>query len=716
MISSKRVVTRTGAASSDRLPDAVAEGAVLADHLASRGVFREVEKRLRVRREGGYHGLDVVLFLLVLFAARQRLSIKEFGDVSRQHRTQLAALASRRRLPTPASVSRFLSAVEDAAVHDFIPWLLLEGAQALDCLKDASVLARDCRGQPWHVFDFDPTVTTLRQRALPVGDDLPDAKRRSVEARPGYSGRKRGDVQISRATLQHAGSSLWLGVWSGPGNGNWRASSNAAIVTVVRTCDALGFDTRRALIRVDGAAGNTPFITACENAKIGYVTRSQHYQLLDQPEHREHLTATTWHVVADSRSGPRRQAADLGWHVLPCRSVDDDGQPFEPVRARVIVARFEASETPHGAGRVEDGWHYELFLTNLADDAMPAPEVVTTYYQRTGLENRFAQEDRELGLDRISSYHLPGQNLACAVALFVWNLRVTRGFALAGKLPEPPAQAPRVIQPVADKVALPVLTAQAAAAPTPQSLALPAEPSPRQATEHLLEQVGPTMLASHPGWPWAPERKSLVCPQGHAAKLATVTLGVPKGQGRLRFDVAAVHCRTCPKRSECLDSPDPGARKSKLITIPASAAEAFKREWDKPRRRRNPKPPRPQAAAPSEPRWVPPFTACTLALLAVAYAALLPGRLRRLFTDACRAAEVHVEVRLPEPPAPGCPYFATTDAERQKRRKTWAQSIAWNELPSGAEVAVRFITRSHDAERMLRTAGAPRGVAEPPSA
>jgi hypothetical protein len=712
MISSKRVVTRTDASSSQRLPDAVTEGAVLVDLLRALGVLSEVEKRLQVRREGGYHGLDVVVFLLMHFAARRRLSIKEFGEVTRPHRTQLAALASRRKLPTPASVSRFLSVVEDAAVHDFIPWLLLEGAQGLDCLKDASVLMRDCLGQHWHVFDFDPTVTTLRQRALPAGDDLPDAKRRSVEARPGYSGRKRGDVQFSRATLQHAGSSLWLDVSSGPGNGNWRASSNAAVATVVRTCDALGFDTRRALIRVDGAAGNTPFITACENAKIGYVTRSQHYQLLDQPEFREHLNATTWYVAEDSRSGPRRQVADLGWLELPCRSVDDDGKPFEPVRARVVVARFEAPETPHGAGRVENGWQYELFLTNLADDATPAPEVVTTYYQRTGIENRFAQEDRELGLDRISSYHLPGQNLACAVALFVWNLRVTRGFELAGKLPEPPAQAPRVVQPVADKVVLPVLRAQAAA-PTAQAPPVPAQPSPRQAAEPLLEQVGATMLASHPGWLWDPERKSVRCPAGQPAKLAAVNLGVPKEQGRLRFDVAAVHCHPCPKRSECLDSSDPAARKSKRITIPASEAEAIKREWDKPTRRRHRAERPTPRAAPSEPLWVPPFTVCTLALLAVSYAVLLPAKLKKLFTDATRATEIHVEVRLPKPPDPGCQYFATTDGERQNRRKTWSQSIAWNALPSGAEVDMRFVTRSDDAERLLRATRSARELAEP---
>jgi len=46
-------------------------------------------------------------------------------------------------------------------------------------------------------------------------------------------------------------------------------------------------------------------------------------------------------------------------------------------------------------------------------DAWPAPEAITAFFGRGGKqENRFAQEDRELGSDRIISYHLPGQELA----------------------------------------------------------------------------------------------------------------------------------------------------------------------------------------------------------------------------------------------------------------------------------------------------------------
>ena len=214
MIRTNRVVTQAKKQATNRLPDALTEGAILIESLEGRGRIREIADRLCVRREGGYHGVDIVVFLILLFAARLRVSIKELGEVTHVHRRELAALGARKMLPSPPSVSRLLASVEDDALGEFGPWLLLEGANAAECLKQPAVMMRDCLGQAWHVFDFDPTVTVLRQRALPEGDDLPAPRRRSHEAEAGYTGRKRGDVQLSRSTLQHAGSGLWLGIWT----------------------------------------------------------------------------------------------------------------------------------------------------------------------------------------------------------------------------------------------------------------------------------------------------------------------------------------------------------------------------------------------------------------------------------------------------------------------------------------------------------------------
>ena len=112
----------------------------------------------------------------------------------------------------------------------------------------------------------------------------------------------------------------------------------------------------------------------------------------------------------------------------------------------MVVTRFRSAdpEHKHGAGWLHEGWHYELFATALDGPAWPANDVATLYFGRACLENRFAQENRELGLNRVFSYSLPGQLLATAVGMYVWNRRVCLGAELAGITAAPPANAPDV--------------------------------------------------------------------------------------------------------------------------------------------------------------------------------------------------------------------------------------------------------------------------------
>ncbi len=720
MILTNRVVTQAKKQATNRLPDALAEGGVLIESLEVRGGIQALAERLRVRREGGYHGVDIVLFLILLFASRLRVSIKELGEIAHPHRRELAALGARKMLPSPPSVSRLLAAVEDDALDEFGPWLLLEGANATECLKQPAVRMRDCLGQEWHVFDFDPTVTVLRQRALPEGDDLPEARRRSHEAKPGYTGRKRGDVQLSRATLQHAGSGLWLGIWTQPGNGAWRRSSAAAVETVVRTCAALEHSTRRALIRVDGAAGNTPFITACQNAEVSYLTRSAHYTLLRDPEIRTYLDAADWFAVEDSRSGPRRQAVDLGWHTLPSESLDESGQRFEQVRSRIVVSKFPSPEA-RGSGWFDAGWQYEMFVTDLPADAMPAPDLVNCYYQRTGIENRFRQEDRELGLDRIFSYHVPGQSLANLVGLLVWNLRICGGLGLAD-LPEVPAQAPRVAL-LMPKTAVPSDAAQEPSAEAPRAqpqddvaraVAEPKLSSAELVPLHLSQLDWPKLLTRHEGWSWNSEANALLCPAGKLANLGAVTVQISMGCGNVRFLVPAADCRACPIRKGCTDSEAPYFRKEKAITIPLSKAKEIAKHWSATRPTHDPAQ-RPTTAetgshATEQSRqWTLPL-ATGLAVLAIAYAALLPTMLRRLFMQACRNTDVHIDVVLAREDKP-CPVYATTNARRQQRRLTWSENILRNAISPNTLVTIQMAVGDPAADRLFK--GNRRAAAEP---
>lgn len=710
MIGTNRVVTQAKKQATNRLPDFLSEGAILVERLEVRGRIKQVADRLRVRREGGYHGVDIVLFLMLLFGSRLRLSIKELGEMTHMHRRELAALGARKMLPSPPSVSRLLAAVEDDELDEFGAWLLLEGADATECLRQPAVMMRDCLRQAWHVFDFDPTVTVLRQRALPEGDDLPEPRRRSHEAAPGYTGRKRGDVQLSRATLQHAGSGLWLGIWSQPGNGAWRRSSAAAVSTVVRTCAAIGQSTDRALIRADGAAGNTPFIAACQSAQVSYVTRSAHYSLLRDPEIRAYLDAADWFAVEDSRSGPRRQAVDLGWHILPSESSDEAGQRLEQVRSRIVVSRFPANEA-RGSGWYDEGWHYEMFLTNLPADAMPPPELVTCYYQRTGIENRFRQEDRELGLDRIFSYHIPGQNLANLVGLFVWNLRICRGLELVGDLPEIPAQLPRMMS-IQDKVAMSNTAREDAvdSPPVAESSAPAGPPASESVADELRAHVArldwTKLMARHEGWSWSSDASALVCPAGKLAKLSAVNHPTSMGCGTLRFITARADCNGCPKRGGCTNSDAPGYRKEKAITIPLSQAKQIGALWStllatqsNPSQQSAPAD-TPSPAARRASQWTRPAADNGLALLAVAYAVLLPAALRRLFTQACRKTDVHIDV-IPHVPDEPCPVYAPTNATRQRRRLTWHENILRNAISPNTSVVIQMAVGDPAAERLF---------------
>ena len=372
----------------DRLPDWTAEGVTLVLHLAQQGQLGPLADRTRIRREGGYAGFDILLFFLFYFAGRTTKGVRTFwSDDARCYAEQLGAVGGRKRLPSPASLSRALDAVEYVHTRALGSWLLRSVAGVEEVMRQPSAMTWDAMGQPWHVYDFDPTVHTLRHRALPEGDELPEARRRSVDtAAPGYPGRKRGDVQLRRATLQHAGSAVWLDIQVAPGNGDDRAELDRALDVVAETTDALGAPRARVIFRADGEFGHVPGVTAARERRLPYLSRLTRSNLLNHPKVRQRLVEAKWWYVPDSGSGPRRSATDLGMITLPAgrRVVRDDGSPYEPVTTRVVVSRYLLEgEKSRGRGRMMDGWQYELYVADgLSQDAWPAPDVVSEYYYR----------------------------------------------------------------------------------------------------------------------------------------------------------------------------------------------------------------------------------------------------------------------------------------------------------------------------------------------
>ena len=103
------------------------------------------------------------LLLLVFYTMGASLGVRKFWEKFSRYIPSLAALAGRRRLPSPASLSRALDSVEWEFVRRESSWLL-SGVSEIDVVLCHPVMQTyDACGDGWHVFDLDPTATTLRQ-------------------------------------------------------------------------------------------------------------------------------------------------------------------------------------------------------------------------------------------------------------------------------------------------------------------------------------------------------------------------------------------------------------------------------------------------------------------------------------------------------------------------------------------------------------------------
>jgi len=646
-----------------RVPDALTEGATWMLALSERGAVKEVGDRLRIRRQGGYSGLDVFLGLLVFLAAGATDGLRPFWEKHRDALRRLGALAGRRSLPSPASLSRALGGVETELLRDdgTAAWLLASVGQADDVMLHPAALSYDARREGWHLFDLDPTVTTLRHRALPEDDELPEPRRRSEETgAPGHSGRKRGDLQFRRVTVQHAGSGVWVHAHLSPGNGSGVVDFDQALATVVSTCERLKTPRDRVLMRMDGEYGNVPWFASCRAHGLPFLTRLNRPKLYEDPSVLERLREATWYRVPSSGCQPLRAAADLGeMTIAPGKKTRrPDGSTYDPVTVRVVATLFpKGGEAKRGT--VLDGWQVELFAADLPADRWPAPEVIATYFGRAAEENRFAQEDREVGLDRILSYHLPGQELANLVGLTLWNLRLARGFALESPPATAPVQQPR--RAIIDER-------------IPEHW--PRDPVLLDALEALDWTA---LLAHRPGWSFDSATGRLRCDQGRVLALTSVRRAEnAPGRTGIIFRRIAGGCEDCASRSSCLRTDRARASKHVELTVPTPLAAPLRQRLTLVR---GPATTiiTPIAAQPG------PFT--------VQASLFLPAVARALAADLLTDATFHVEVEMPPHRAPRPLLVAVDDADRQRRRKTWQDNVDRYALPDGARVDVQVAAR-----------------------
>lgn len=662
-----------------KLPAWASPYALAVRALDAAGLLDQAGERIRFSRQGGFHPFDVAMFLLCLFLTKAggapRSGQRTFSGLCSGWRPALAALAGRESWATQSSVSRCLHGAGRCDLVDLGRWLLGEGAMLGPVLRHPASCYRDACGRAHLVLDYDPTIIALRKRGLPHGLDLPEPiARATAMAAPGYKGRKRGEVQIAAHMLCHAGTGTWCHLEFEAGNPHPAHVADRIALSALEVARLAQVPAEATVLRVDGGGDVTGAYRAWRKRGLIPLVRMTRYTLLQSDYAAALFRDGPWQPVRDSGSGPRREALDLGDYLLD--AVADELESAEtPMRTRLVVSRF-AAETKHGAGHLMDGWNYEMFGTNLPHQGWPAAEVVKCYFERAGIENRFAQLDAETGVLRAHSNDLAGQTFATLMGLWAFNLKVGLGAKLAADLGDVPGQLPLVTESEAARQEPPPAHATAPAAPPLSPRPTGQDPAEHSIAQAIAELPWRRIARRHPGWLWTGSR--LQCPAGQTAAFGGV---IVQGRGKYaRFTVPSTCCFACPNRSECTKSSNPGY--TRAINVPGADAlplgtrlgkEKRQPDWEKPVTAQRLLPPVPTT----------PGTLQPLAPM------LLPATLRQLWGSA--AAKCRVLVDAPPSPRratrPG--YIATGEAQRQHRRQTWAQRFAHNARTGPTRVAVR---------------------------
>jgi len=364
---------------------------------------------------------QLIDFLAVLFgyAISGERTLEAFYERLAPFAEPFMALFNREQLPSRSALSRYLSSFPPVAV-EALRALFLEDllARPLTPERQRGELL-DRAGKQWEVFDIDGTREAARQRALPKMEDLPPAQHHLDEVcAAGYTGRKRGEVVRTRTVVSQAHNYQWLGSFGNRGNGEYRKELEHALGVIRRSLAAHDLPQARALLRLDGLYGTGAVIA--DLAGFCFVMRGKDYTMLDHP-----IVQARLHLPPDAHfsrleSGLVRQLYDC-----PDVPVGKTG-----VRCRIVVATHLTAEKKSRIGHTRKGVVYELFFTQLPQDAFTASDVVALYLHRGAFEPVLADEDQEQDPDRWCSHSPAGQEAWQIVSQWVWNLRLELGHQL----------------------------------------------------------------------------------------------------------------------------------------------------------------------------------------------------------------------------------------------------------------------------------------------
>ena len=226
--------------------------------LAVGGLGDIVKDRLRLVRKAGCTGFQLFGMLFLMWMAQLR-GQRRLHEAAKNCSKALAVVLGVRKWCSQSAMSRTLASVGHEQSRDFSDWLLTEALPVVPLECDESAFHHDTFGHAWRFFDTDGRVQTQRQRGLPEDEDSPEPVRRAANiAKPGYPGRKRGEVQFHKMIVQDAGTARYLGVRLAPGNGEHHDEMLWAAEQCAVESDRLGVLREHAVLRFDGKSSGQP--------------------------------------------------------------------------------------------------------------------------------------------------------------------------------------------------------------------------------------------------------------------------------------------------------------------------------------------------------------------------------------------------------------------------------------------------------------------------
>lgn len=311
-IADSSVTIQTSAQSVPSTPAWFGEVTLIAHYLKQQGVLSALEERVRFarRRFGQYDLIDFVAVLLG-YAISGEQTLEAFYERLQPFALAFMALFGRNRLPHRATLSRYLSSLDQATVKA-LRTLFLEDLLARPLVKEKQLGGLwDRREEQWRVFDVDGTRQAARQRAVPQIEEVPAVQRRLDEVcAPGYLGRKRGEVVRTRTTAIQAHTHQWIGTFGGAGNGDYRGDllQVGEAIRAYLTAQHLPFS--QGVIRLDGQYGNGAIVEDLAGLGLGYMMRGKDYNLLALPQIQARLALPPNQQTTHPETGTSRSLFD----------------------------------------------------------------------------------------------------------------------------------------------------------------------------------------------------------------------------------------------------------------------------------------------------------------------------------------------------------------------------------------------------------------------